>query len=103
MNETELNEKFLEYETLKIEAKAIEEKLDVLKEEIKDHVKMDEKINCKFGVIQMKTRDRWTFTEPTQKMAKELKTIQDAEIKKGEATNNPIFFMEYRQKEHVEE
>jgi len=94
----DLETKFLEYEELKIQAKQIEDRLDAIKEEIREHVKEDEKINCKYGVLELKKRDNWKFTPTTTKLATDLKAKQEEEIAKGEAVSSPTYYLYYKQK-----
>ena len=97
---TEEREKLaLEYEGLKIEEKRIETRLKEVKEVLAPTVGDDEKLNCRYGVIELKKRDKWTYTPPTQQMAEDLKTKQQEEVAKGEATNTPTFYIEYRVKD----
>lgn len=94
--------KFLEYEELKIQEKQVAARLKELKEELTPLVSDDEKVNCRYGVIELKKRDNWKYTPATTQMADDLKARQKEEVAKGEATNNPTFFIEYRQKEREE-
>lgn len=94
--ENELQEKFLAYEELKIRMKqdAVLEK--ELKAELIDHVPEDEKINCEYGVIERKSRAKWTYSESTTEMADNLKDVKKEEEAKGIATNDPTVYIEYR-------
>lgn len=89
----------LSYEEHKLEIKRHEVHLDILKERLKTRVKGDEKINARHGVIEMKKRDNWTYSEGTTKLATELKETQKMEVAKGIATSTPTIYMEYRQKD----
>jgi len=89
-------EKFLKYEELKIEEKRIKAQIEELKPEIVEAMKSDEKINCRLGVIEMKKRDNWVYTEETVKMKEALKEKEKDEVAKGIAVNKPTFYAEYR-------
>lgn len=89
----------LAYEEHKLEVKRHEVHLEILKDRIKSRVKGDEKINARHGVIEMKKRDNWTYSDGTKKLAEDLKEKQKEEVAKGIATSVPTYFIEYRQKD----
>lgn len=99
MSEKSFEDKCLEYEELKLEEKALKSRIDELKEDITSQVPEDEKINCRHGVIEMKKRDNWKYSEETTAMASSLKEKQKEEVAKGIAKNSPTYFIEYRQKD----
>jgi len=104
MNEEITNdEKLLEYEELKIEAKRIAVRIDELKPEVLEIIGEEEKVNCKHGFIERKSRPKWTYTPETTKLGLDLKDVQKEEVAKGLATNDPTIFVEYRVSDIVEE
>jgi len=91
----------LEYEEMKLEEKENKKRLDILKERIQSRIQGDEKVNTRYGVIEVKKRDNWKYSEGTTKMAEELKETQKTEIAKGIAISTPTVFIEYRQKDET--
>jgi len=94
----ELTDKFLHYEELKIQEKELKAEIDALKAELVEHVPEGEKINCATGVVKLKKRDNWTYIPATVQLADDLKARQKEEVAKGDATNNPTYYIEYKHK-----
>jgi len=93
--------KLRDYEELKIAAKDIEKKLEVLKPIVVEIVGDHEKVHLSSGWLERKKRDNWTYTAETQQMAEDLKARQAEEVAKGLAANSPTYFVEYRQKKQT--
>ena len=91
------DEKLLEYEELKMEAKKLAVRIDELKPEVLEIIGEEEKVNCKHGFIERKSRPKYTYSPDTTKLALDLKDTQKEEVAKGIATDNPTYFVEYRQ------
>jgi hypothetical protein len=92
---------FLEYEELKIQEKEIKSRLEDLKPLILEVVPEETKVNAMQGYFERKKRDNWTFGPDIQAHEQSLKDEKAAAIAKGEATNNPTFYIEYRQNKKV--
>ena len=96
------NAKFLEYEELKIQEKQVAARLKELKEELTPLVSEDEKVNCRYGVIELKSKvfpTSWKYSPETTQMAKDLKEKQAEEVAKGIAVGTPTTYIEYRLKD----
>jgi len=96
MNE-EQKQALLEYEELKLQEKQIKSRLDELKPFILEVVPEATKVNATEGFFERKKRDNWTFGPDIQAHEQSLKDEKAAAIAKGEATNNPTYYIEYRQ------
>jgi len=100
MNE-EQKQVLLEYEELKLQEKQIKSRLDELKPVVLEVVPEETKVNVTDGYFERKKRDNWTFGPDIQTHEQSLKDEKAAAIAKGEATNNPTFYIEYRQNKRV--
>lgn len=87
----------LEYEELKISVKRAEERMTELKPILLEVVPEGTKVNAASGYFEQKKRDNWKFAPAIVEQEKELKDAKAAAIAKGEATNNPTFYVEYRE------
>lgn len=88
----------LEYEELKIQEKEIKARIDELKPTVLEVVPEGAKINARNGHFELKKRDNWKYSEEINNQESALKEAKAEAVAKGEATNNPTFFVEYRQK-----
>lgn len=86
----------LRYEELKIVVKDAEAQMAELKPIVLEAVPEDAKVNASQGYFERKKRDNWTFGPVIQLQEKALKEAKEGAVAKGEATNNPTFYVEYR-------
>lgn len=96
MNE-EQKSALLRYEELKLLVKGAEEEMKELKPVLLEVVPKGTKVNAASGYFELKKRDNWKFGEDIQSQEKELKEAKSAAVAKGEATNNPTYYVEYRE------
>ena len=98
----ELNEEqkkaLLEYEELKITVKRAEERLSELKPILMEVIPEGTKVNAANGFFELKKRDNWKFAPAIELAEKALKETKAGAIAKGEATNNPTYYVQYNEK-----
>lgn len=87
----------LEYEELKITVKRAEERMAELKPTLIEVIPEGTKVNAVNGFFELKKRDNWKFAPAIESQEKALKETKAAAIAKGEATNNPTYYVEYRE------
>lgn len=87
----------LRYEELKISVKRAEEEMANLKPLLLKAVPEGTKVNAASGYFEQKKRDNWKFSPEINEQEKALKDAKAAAIAKGEATNNPTYYVEYRE------
>lgn len=86
-----------EYEELKLTVKRAEERMGELKPVLLEAIPEGTKVNTDNGFFELKKRDNWKFGNDIQSQEKQLKDAKAAAIAKGEATNNPTYYVEYRE------
>lgn len=87
----------LRYEELKLSVKRAEEEMAELKPTLLEVIPEGTKVNATSGYFEQKKRDNWKFGPDIQAQEKALKDAKAAAIAKGEATNNPTYYVEYRE------
>ena len=96
----ELNEEqksaLLKYEELKIVVKDAEAQMAELKPIVLEAVPEGTKINASQGYFERKKRDNWKFGPGIELQEKALKEAKEGAVARGEATNNPTVYIEYR-------
>jgi hypothetical protein len=93
----EVSKALLDYESIKIEIKELETQLGTLKEVILPEVPEGSKIVTESGgSFELKQRDNWKYSDDIQQLEEELKSKKAEAVAKGEVTNNPTFYIEYR-------
>jgi hypothetical protein len=87
--ETELKDKIRDYERLMLQKKALENEIDMLKEEIIPGLPADTVIETDNGQITVESRVKWIYSIETQLMDKGLKEAQMREKQDGTAEQEP--------------
>lgn len=87
----------MEYEELKITVKRAEERMVELKPTLLEVVPEGTKVNAVNGFFELKKRDNWKFSAEVELQEKALKETKAGAIAKGEATNKPTYYVEYRE------
>lgn len=93
----EQKEALLRYEELKLTVKRAEEEMAELKPVLLEVIPEGTKVNATTGFFELKKRDNWKFEPVINEQEKALKDAKAAAIAKGEATNNPTYYVEYRE------
>lgn len=92
----EQKQALLEYEELKITVKQAEERMAELKPTILEAIPEGTRVDVVNGFFELKKRDNWKFSPEVESQEKALKDTKADAIAKGEATNNPTYYVEYR-------
>lgn len=97
-----LKDTFLLYEELKLEEKAIKERLDELTGELMDHVNEDEKLQAVHGSFTKGKRVSYLYSEELQQKEEELKAEKKHEEIEGTAQPKKVtYFLQYRRQKEA--
>lgn len=86
MNQTTID-RLKEYEKLMLQKRALENELEILKEELVPELPRGKEIATENGVFNISSRDKWTYSIGTQALDKKLKDLQKLEQQSGVATS----------------
>jgi len=100
----EIKQKFLRYENMKLEAKAVETEMKELAAELVQYVPEGEKLSGTSGVFSAKVRNSYKYSDGTKRAEEELKATKKREEQDGTATVIPGDpYLEYRANKGEEE
>jgi len=97
-----MNQKLKEYAELQSRMKADKARMDVIKAEIEEEFGQEEHAEkTEFGTFKMVGRKSWTYSEPAQIAAEDLKILQVEEQEQGIATHTTSYSLRFNAKKAV--
>ena len=87
----------LEYESLKLQERAIKDRLEELKPEVQPLIPLDKKVEMKNGEFYITVRKRWTYSSQTIQKEKDLKTVKKDEEREGIAISDDLEILTYKE------
>lgn len=91
-------DKMKRYEAAKIAIKEHEAVIDELKEEIASFIPEGSEVESEHGKFYLQTKEKFTYSESTQRIAADLKEAQAREKADGTATSDKTFILMFSQK-----
>lgn len=92
----EVTNALLQYEEYKLQAKDLEEKMDVLKLVILPVMELGKKLEGHSGSFELKERATWKYSPELEEKKAEIKGFEAEEVAKGIATKKATQYLEYR-------
>jgi hypothetical protein len=92
-----LQEQFKEYESLKLEARRIDTRLEELKPAILEAIPEGKEITTEQGVFSVQKRTTWKYSPAVEATEKELKKMKAEEQAKGTATGTEVPTLYYKE------
>jgi len=95
--DTEVKDAFLEYETLKIQAKVIDSRLDELRPTIMNHVPLDEEVMADRGKFYLQSKTSWKYSQSVTDAVEEVDKLKAQEKADGTAEGNTTQVLIYKE------